>query len=274
MKTKTIFTLTILAAVMLMAVWNDGFAQLKYETGQVSVISDFVDKATVKSLALTLDEARSIAVNSGFKMADRINLHVIKNPEIGKIILFNDGCRNIFLFYPDEFSFNSKILHNNTNTYGLCHEVGLMALNSVPLKTDDFSFFILEGWAQVFASVTNDIIYEKYGKNLWKDGLDYRKFGMKRLLGNHNDRTICCQIKAGWLELFGKIGFCNISQFMANLELIVKKTNDPKQAFAKAVSFHLQASDAQKWIDQYLEPFFDEGNDSINLYALHMQQYY
>jgi hypothetical protein len=271
---KNYVILKVIASLFIWACSISAFAQQKYETTHVAIVSEICDKAMIKSFAHSMEEVRRIATDNGFEMPERMELHITRKPGIDKMILFSDSPNTIQLYYPDEYSFKDKVCSHNTNTYGICHEIGHMIINPYLGGADDFSVFVIEAWAHLFGSMANDMVYERYKKNLWQEQFDYREFGMKRFLEGLSDNTDYSQVQHGWLELYCKVGFNNMSGFLTDLATLIKQKKSTEHALAVAVFSYLAPDDAQNWIKQYSGVFLDRSNESISLYSLYVQQYY
>lgn len=271
---KNYISLKVAASLFIWAFTISAFAQQKYDTEHVVIVSEIYNKETLISFARSIEEARRIAVDNGFDMPERLELHITRKPGIDKMILFADGPHTIQLYYPDESSFKKKIISHNTNTYGICREIGHMLINPVLGQNDDFSIFVREAWVHLFASMANDIIYERYKKSLWQDQFDYREFGMKRFLQGLSDNTHYSQVQLGWLELYCKIGFNKMSGFLAELDTLIKQKKSAEHALGIAVFGRLGPDDAQNWLKNYSGAFLDRSNTPVNLYPLYVQQYY
>jgi hypothetical protein len=250
------------------------FAQQKYETEHVAIVSEIFDKQTLKSFARSIEEARGIAVDNGFGMPERVTLRISQKQGIDKMIMVAEGQDTIQLYYPDETSFRAKIHSHNTNTYGVSHEIGHMIIGPLLGDADEFSIFVMEGWAHLFGSMVNDMIYQKHKKTLWANQLDYREYGMKRFLQGLSAETHYGQVQLGWLELCCKVGLNNMSGFLTDLDNLIEKRENAGHALAIAVYSYLGADEAQNWIKQYSGAFLNRSNESISLYALYVQQYY
>ena len=65
--------------------------------------------------------------------------------------------------------------------YGLCHEIGHIAMYR-PLKQRDWmTTAAAEGWAHYAGSVAVDRVYQVKGEDLWPQKYDYRADGTERL---------------------------------------------------------------------------------------------
>ncbi|HEY7118939.1 MAG TPA: hypothetical protein VH475_20280 [Tepidisphaeraceae bacterium] len=133
------------------------------------------------ALAQTISAAREVyAKELGFDMPETIVLNVECGPNV-RTRLFNDGKDRLVLSIasPDSLARPSK--SGTFHLYGLCHELGHLAMYRTLKDRDWLTGAGAEGWAHYVGSVVVDRVYAQKGEKLWADPYDYRADGTARL---------------------------------------------------------------------------------------------
>lgn len=142
---------------------------------------DGIDAAQASAIAQTLSAARTIyAEDFGLDMPDQVVCDVrcaTGNPTR----LYTDGNSRVFLSLPDKSKLDRPQKSGVFNLYGMCHELGHIAMYRTLKDRDWMSGAAAEGWAHFAGSVVVDRVYEIKGPELWPDGYDYRTDGTARL---------------------------------------------------------------------------------------------
>jgi hypothetical protein len=147
----------------------------------VTVNHTGVDAAQADSIARTLSAARAVYVDDfGFDMPQTITATVTAGPG-QPTRLFTDGHDRVFLSLPDKSKLAKPQTSGTFNLYGMCHELGHMAMYRELKDRDWLSTAGAEGFAHYTGSVVVDAVYEKEGEKLWHDPYDYRADGTARL---------------------------------------------------------------------------------------------
>lgn len=116
----------------------------------------------------------------GFDMPDVLRCSVTVGPgQPGR--LFTDGNDSVFLSLPSKAKLARPEKSGVFNLYGLCHELGHVAMYRVLKDREWLSSAGAEGWAHYAGSVVVDRVYEVEGEKLWPDPYDYRADGTARL---------------------------------------------------------------------------------------------
>jgi hypothetical protein len=156
----------------------------------VRVEYEGITEGQATAIAQTLSAARNVYVEKfGFDMPDRIHCSVECGD--GKASrLFTDGEDRVFLSMPSP----DKLLRPaNSGTfvlYGLCHELGHVAMYRVLKDRGWLTTAALEGWAHYAGSVVVDEVYKAHGEKLWTpDPYDYRADGTARLKKQRAERS-------------------------------------------------------------------------------------
>ncbi|HWB07773.1 MAG TPA: hypothetical protein VG826_00915 [Pirellulales bacterium] len=167
-----------------------------------------IDELHARGVARTVEIARAICSEKyGFEMPDTIRINITARS--GQTIrLFNDGVDTFSLSLRSEADLCKPATSAVFHLYGLCHEVGHLAMYR-PIKDHAWlSTAGAEGWAHYLGSVLVDEVYAKEGPKLWPDTYDYRADGVRRLdeqLAKPNASDVALGARL-WRELAKTIG--------------------------------------------------------------------
>jgi hypothetical protein len=151
------------------------------QTDHVTVASEGISEAYAQAMARTVSSARAVAVaRYGFNMPQTIFVSA-KAGQKERAQLFNDGQDHIFLTVLSEETLRRPALTGVFHLYGLCHEIGHLAMYRDLPKRPWLSTAGAEGWAHFAGSRLLDAVYEREGETLWPDPYDYRQDGTARL---------------------------------------------------------------------------------------------
>jgi hypothetical protein len=98
-----------------------------------------------------------------------------------EIRLFNDGKDSLSLSMPSAQKLAPPAQSGAFVLYGLCHELGHLAMYRTLKERDWLSGAGAEGWAHYAGSVVVDQVYEAKGQKVWSEPYDYRADGTQRL---------------------------------------------------------------------------------------------
>lgn len=134
-----------------------------------------------QAIARTVAAARQGAIAQfGFDLPTRIQVSVQVNGS--KTQLWTNGRDQIYLTLVSEQNLRKPQVSGYFQLYGLCHEVGHMAMYRLIPNPGWMTAEAAEGWAHYLGSRLVDMVYAQEGPSLWPDSYDYREDGMKRLL--------------------------------------------------------------------------------------------
>jgi hypothetical protein len=151
------------------------------EGAGVRVTYDGIDAKQAAAIANTLSAAREAYVRDfGFDMPDTILCTVTCGPK-ETTRLYTDGNDRVFLPLPSKDKLAKPAVSGVSNLYGLCHELGHIAMYRVLKDRDWMTGAGAEGWAHFTGSVVVDEVYKAKGEKLWPDPYDYRADGTARL---------------------------------------------------------------------------------------------
>jgi len=167
-----------------------------------------IEPSQAEAIARVVDASRKVAVDSyHFNLPQTISVTVDCGPG-NKVRLFNDGQDRLSLSIrsPEQLKppSESGIFH----LYGLCHEVGHLAMYRVIQDHHWLSHAGAEGWAHFLGSQMVDGVYDALGESGWCYPYDYRQDGTARLdaqLSEPNPNKVS-QAAGLWRELAGLIG--------------------------------------------------------------------
>ncbi len=152
-----------------------------HERPGVRVEYDGIEAAYAEAMGTIIVTARRIHANDfGLDMPETIVMSVECGPD-ASTRLWTDGQDRVTMTLkrPDQLRKPSD--SGVFNIYGLCHELGHMAMYRTLKDRPWLSGDAAEGWAHFCGSVVVDQVYAANGKELWPDPYDYRDDGTKRL---------------------------------------------------------------------------------------------
>jgi hypothetical protein len=177
------------------------------QLGIPHVVVDYtgIETSDARALGETIVAARRAYMEDfGFDMPETITLDV----KVGagqNARLWTDGESRAFLRLKSREQLLGRPAQAGVhNLYGMCHELGHVAMYRILKPFDWMSNAAAEAWAHYAGSVVVDRVFEWKGETLWPTPYDYREDGMARLqrgLAANRDR------EAGkWLELEAIVG--------------------------------------------------------------------
>ncbi len=182
----------------------------------VKVTGCTIDAAHTHALAEVLAAARDIYAEWGFNMPEAASLSVICK-EGSPADLFNDGNDHLFLTIPSPDALAPPTKSGTFNIYGICHELGHIAMYRTLKNRDWMTDAAAEGWAHYVGSVVVDRVFDAKEGSLWPEAYDYRADGTARLRKDiasksPSDLTIAA---AQWQKLGAIIGLREFPQLFA-----------------------------------------------------------
>lgn len=175
MSRRVFLTVLLTAPIALPAVADDG----TIERDGAAVSYKGIDRTCAEAIARTVSAARVLAVEQfGFDMPKTI---AVRMQTGGAVRLFNDGQDRFSLTVRSDRDLRKPAASGIFHIYGLCHEVGHLAMYR-PIRDHSWmSTACAEGWAHYVGSRLVDAVHAKEGADLWPDKYDYLADGMKRL---------------------------------------------------------------------------------------------
>jgi len=211
----------------------------------VMVSYEGVDEAHASAVAKVVESARRSAAKFGFDVPETIAVNVSARLT-GGAGLFNDGDRGIFLTVRSDKDFRKPSDSGVFVVYGLCHEVGHLAMYRAIRERRWMTTAAAEGWAHYLGSRLVDAVYEAEGDDLWPDRYDYREDGTKRLKRQREDARSSTTVRraALWADFVDLVGDKGVIETFAAWGKTKIDLSDP----AKALGTGLPATDnVRKW---------------------------
>ena len=164
--------LILLTSITLAATVRAPNAEIRY---------DGFDEKQAQAIAQTISAARKVYVEDfGFDMPETIVATV--TAKAGQPTrLYNDGLDRLTLSIPSAAMLDRPQKSGVFNLYGICHELGHLAMYRLLKEHDWLSGAGAEGWAHYAGSLVVDRVYASEGEKLWADSYDYRQDGLMRL---------------------------------------------------------------------------------------------
>jgi hypothetical protein len=178
------FVVAIMVAIPTCFATNDQllFAHVKVTMRDVAAPGKSpcaVDTAHVRALAETVASARDVYVDLGYDMPETVNLSITCGGDSAN--LFTDGNDQLFLSIPSIDSLAPPAKSGVFNIYGMCHELGHIAMYRILEDRDWMTVAAAEGWAHYVGSVVVDRVFAAKGVSLWPEQYDYLQDGTARL---------------------------------------------------------------------------------------------
>ncbi len=159
-----------------------GFAHAAVTTTpHAEVTYEGADAKWAKAMAETMAAARTVYLDEfACDMPETVYGRLsVKAGETTR--LYTDGRDHLFLSVPSESKLAAPGKSGVFNLYGMCHELGHMAMYRVLRDRDWMTGDAAEGWAHYAGSVVTDLVFGLKGDSLWPDPYDYRADGTARL---------------------------------------------------------------------------------------------
>lgn len=210
-----------------------------------------VDSAHAQALSITVAAAREIYIDLGFDMPETVSLSVRCGAGIRSGI-FNDGKDILFLSISSLTVLGPPSKSGFFIIYGICHEMGHLAMYRTLKNRDWMSDAAAEGWAHFVGSVVVDRLFAAKGESLWPEPYDYREEGSARL-----QKDIASKSPSGitvaaalWQQLSDIIGLPSIAQLFAGWEssgIDAVRPSDRLLAVVEKMKPHSEAALREWW---------------------------
>jgi hypothetical protein len=212
-----------------------------------------VDSTHARALAETVAAAREIYIGLGFDMPDTVSLSVTCGDSVGSGF-FNDGKDHLFLSIPSLDSLAPPAKSGIFIIYGICHELGHIAMYRTLKNRDWMPDAAAEGWADFIGSAVVDRVFAAKGESLWPEPYDYSQDGMARLQKEVASKSLSEMTRAAaqWQELSTIIGLRSFAQLFATWEsagIDPVRPSEPLLAALEKIRPPSQAALGQWWRD-------------------------
>jgi hypothetical protein len=232
-------------------VTSDGKAQASepklFRLEHVLVSYDGIDKAYADAIARIIRTARATAIKQfGFDMPETVNVRVWVNPQ-SRTMLWTDGQDHVNLELRSPGDIRKPAACGFFNLYGMCHEIGHIAMYRLTHGPGCFTGSAAESWAHYYGSRVVEIVWAKEGPNLWPDRYEYIHDGMKRFnsqLASGNEFARCSAAWKSLDEIVGPKGIASMFRAIGNAKL---DPADPVAGLENAVSTLKTDEKLRKW---------------------------
>jgi len=184
-----------------------------HRTDHVVVTYNGIETAYAEAMARVAEAARDIAVKEfGFDMPKVIKINITLNPE-RPVRLFTDGHDSLSLNVISVENLRKPSESGVYNVYGICHELGHIAMYRLIHTRVWMTSVAAEGWAHYLGSQIVDGVYAREKADLWPDPYDYLADGTARLNGQlaHSELSDTARAAGLWKELVKVVGDKNIA---------------------------------------------------------------
>jgi hypothetical protein len=219
--------------------------QLKLD--HVVVSYDGIGKAYAEAIGRTVAAARNTAVEQfAFDMPDTITVSVTVDPK-GNVGLMNDGQDHFMLTVRSEQDLRKPSTTGTFHLYGMCHEVGHLAMYRLIRDHSWMTSDAAEGWAHYMGSRLVDAVYAKEGPDLWPDRYDYREDGMKRLARQWQNAKDEVRGPVAWQRLSQIVGDQGVAPIFRAWGKAEFDPADPADGMGKALLADSSTARAAPW---------------------------
>ncbi len=161
------------------------------EAPGVRVELSHIERAYGEAFAAIIGEARNEYANVlRLPMPELLTLEATLDPK-GRCRLWTDGATHFFLTVSKKAQLGPPSQGGVHNVYGMCHEMGHIAMYS---RLDDLAGLpqgIGEGWAHYCGSVVVDEVAKRLGEGIWPEPYDvHAEDGLGRLEAQLKDKPI------------------------------------------------------------------------------------
>ncbi len=208
-----------------------------YRTDNTVVTYSGIETKYVEALAQTVEVARAIAVRQfGFDMPETIKITVRRDPR-QRVRLFNDGNDRLYLTVRTAKDLSKPSESGVFHIYGICHEVGHLAMYRIIRDHSWITSDGAEGWAHYIGSQIVDGVYARKKEDLWPDKYNYLADGTARLkkqLAKPNPSGLMKAVRL-WMELADIVGDKGIAGVFKAWAGVDVDPADPGAAIRKAL---------------------------------------
>ncbi len=168
------------AAIAICLICSTSRAGQLYRMDNAVVEYENIDAGYAEAICRTVSSASDNCRGIGFDMPRTIKINVTCGSG-QKVRLFNGGNDRIYLSIKSEKNLLKPADSGIHHVYGLCHEVGHLAMYRLIPQHAWMSSAAAEGWAHYLGSLIVDSVWQKHGEDLWPDNHDYSVDGTERL---------------------------------------------------------------------------------------------
>lgn len=156
-------------------------AESVHRSGHTAVIYDGIEPAYAEAIAQVAEVARESAIKRfRFEMPGTVEVRVTLDPQ-RPTRLFTDGHGGIVLEINSPANLRKPSESGVYNLYGICHEIGHLAMHRAIPNRPWMTSTASEGWAHYLGSEIVDDLYATEKEDLWPDSYNYLADGTARL---------------------------------------------------------------------------------------------
>jgi len=179
-----------------------------YRTDNAVVTYSGIGIEYAEAIAQTAGAARAIAArHCDFDMPETIKITVRSDPK-QRVRLFNDGNDRLYLTVRTAKDLSKPSESGVFHIYGICHEIGHLAMYRIIRDHSWMTSDGAEGWAHYIGSRIVDGVYAQKKEELWPDKYNYLADGTARLkkqLERPNPSGLIKAVRL-WIELADIVG--------------------------------------------------------------------
>ncbi|MHC4744293.1 MAG: hypothetical protein ACYS8Z_20450 [Planctomycetota bacterium] len=179
-----------------------------YRTDNAVVAYSGIEAKYAEAIARTAEAARAIAVRQfGFDMPETIKI-TVRCDLRQKVRLFNDGNDRLYLTVRAAEDLSKPSESGVFHIYGICHEIGHLAMYRIIRDHSWVTSDGAEGWAHYLGARIVDGVYTLKKEELWPDRYNYLADGTARVKKQLARPYPSGSLKAVrlWIELGGIVG--------------------------------------------------------------------
>jgi len=214
-----------------------------------------IPKEYAEAIAHTAAAARSVAVEQfEFDMPETVSINLRQSRHTR---LFTDGRDYLRLSVRSERHLRKPSESSVFHLYGICHEMGHIAMYRLLPEHGWLTGAAKEGWAHYLGSRIVDLVYAREGEALWPDPYNYLADGTARLkkqLAAENPREV---VRAAglWMELVKIVGDKGVAPILQAWGKATIDPQDPGAALRKVLLATNADSRLADWWNK-AEPLF------------------
>ncbi|SPE34582.1 exported hypothetical protein [Candidatus Sulfopaludibacter sp. SbA3] len=222
------FVVVTVTAVLLLTA---GTPRHKVSSAHFETTYSGIEERWARGLTETLEVARSVYVEDfRFDMPDRVTFDVQCDAGL-ETKLYTNG-NGIFLRLAKAGDLVDTASSPYHNLYGMCHELGHIAMGRALGPCKWMRHDANEAWAHYIGSLVVDRLYQRRGPGLWPDPYDYRVDGVARLRKPEQGGA---DAAAAWYALGTVIGTENFPRLFAAWRVAKLDPHDPSAGLESAL---------------------------------------
>lgn len=253
---KMLIAAALVVGLSVVVSTGKGQASGTYRLDRVVVRYSGIEESYAGAIAQVVETAvLACERDFGFDMPDSISVTVKTGEETR---LFTDGVRDINLTVRSQRDLAKPSTSGVFIIYGLCHEIGRVAMRRAMPETLWMTGAATQGLADFLGRRLVDTVYQEHGGELWPDKYDYRADGTPRLAEQLQERKVSAITHAAglWQELAEMIGDKKLVKVFSAWREAEIDPRDPPAALRRALLEVSGDAKVKRWWNGAEEPFF------------------